>query len=138
MFVKDATTGFVRGSHQQKSSGYFLVLLKPDYRVGTEAYNETKGDLRALIRHCTMKQMGHYMMGKVRIANETFTMTGTYGNSGLPKRIDPEIWENAVPLPEELYEAWKTGGGHNSAGSEAEAMHEWANQNFDELHNAGT
>lgn len=137
MFVRDTKRGYTKDG-AQKASGWFLLLLKPDYEVGTEAYEETKEDLRGVIRKCHMEQMGHYMMGEVRIAGDTHTVTGTYGNNGLPKSIDPEIWENAVPLPDELYDKWATGGGWNSAGSEAEAMQEWAEENFDQLHEAGT
>ena len=137
MFVQDVNSRMERDG-TQKTSGWFLMLLKPDYEIGTEAYEEAKGDLRAVIRKCHMEQMGHYMMGKVRIAGDSHTVTGTYGNNGLPKSIDPEIWKNAVPLPDELYEAWASGGGWNSAGSEAEAMQQWADENFEDLHGAGT
>jgi hypothetical protein len=37
---------------------------------------------------------------------------------------------DAKRLPDELYRAWANGDGWNSAGSEAEAMIEWANKEF--------
>jgi hypothetical protein len=56
-------------------------------------------------------------------------MSGCYGNDGLPMTIE-KIPKDAKEVPQELVEAWNTGGGWNSCGSEAPAMAEWAKETF--------
>jgi hypothetical protein len=86
--------------------------------------------IRALVRHVSMSQCGHFMMGNARVHGERLTLSGSYGGDGLPDSVSANVYDVAVPLPEELYVAWKNGGGWNGAGSEAKAMREWALANL--------
>jgi len=65
------------------------------------------------------------MMGRVRILGKSYTVSGAYGNDGLSMTVDI-IPPDAKKLPDELRAAWNTGGGWNSAGSEAPLLVEWA------------
>jgi len=121
---------------QQRSRGRFLILLD----------NGGK-ELRAIVRTVALRQLGHWMMGYARVYGESLTVSGTYGSDGLPKHIDTlrfpngeyfhhqwrkpsdewidRVWQSATPVPQELYDMWATGGGHNSAGSEGPSMRQW-------------
>lgn len=70
------------------------------------------------------------MMGRVNIGGKWHTVSGTYGDDGLPMTVDTATFECGTPVPEELYEAWSKGGGWNSCGNEAAAMREWALKTF--------
>ena len=125
MFIK-MNKRWCNRAGQQRSSGYFLLL----------ASGSNQKDVRALVRYCRMSQCGHFMMGTIRAFTHEITVSGTYGSDGLPymaHRLPETVWSRMVRLPEELVEAFWSGGGHNSSGSEAKAMHEWANKNFNKL-----
>jgi len=89
--------------------------------------------LRALVRSVTLRQLGHFMMGTVRIGAERYSISGAYGGDGLGISVSPEIYAQALPVPDELVAAWNHGGGHNDAGSEALAMRDWARANLPAL-----
>jgi hypothetical protein len=76
-----------------------------------------------------MQQLGHFMMGRANVNGRWLTVSGSYGNDGLPMTID-KLPQDAKPLPRELYEAWNKGEGWNGAGNEALAMRNWANATF--------
>ena len=82
--------------------------------------------LRALVRYARLKQLGHFMMGTARVGQHSLTLSGSYGNDGLPMSVPDDVYEAGVELPQHLYDAWNKGGGWNGAGSEATAMREWA------------
>jgi len=86
--------------------------------------------LRGIVRYVRMKQLGHFMMGTARVGKTRLSLSGSYGSDGLPLSVPDEVYELGAPLPENLYQAWKHGGGWNSAGSEAGAMRAWALQNL--------
>lgn len=99
--------------------GRFLILLDtPEDKT-----------IYAIVRTVALRQCGHWMMGSARIQGTTYTVSGAYGNDGLPMRINT-LPPDAKRLPDELYRVWANGDGWNSAGSEAEAMIEWANKGF--------
>lgn len=113
---------------EQHARGSFLII----FSIARE--------LRACVRHVNMSQCGQWMMGQAKIApGTTITLSGTYGDDGLP--CDPEkigeLWEAMLPLPNDLTEAFWKGGGHNCAGSEGPAVHEWAKANLQALRKAG-
>ena len=120
--IDDSHTAYDRSGQQRHTQGAFLLLLSPEEGTGFDL-----DEMRACVRQVALEQMGHYMMGKARIGGESFTVSGAYGNNGLTLDVPREIWEEyGTPVPEHLREAWKDGGGHNSAGSEGEALREWA------------
>lgn len=125
MFLKSIRWYTKDGS--QRASGSFLALFSP-----SEGTQETRRELRGLVRHVVLHQCGHFMMGSIRVSLEpraeplTISLSGAYGHDGLPLAPPVELWERLHPLPAHLVEAYWAGGGHNSAGSEAGAVHEWA------------
>jgi hypothetical protein len=69
-------------------------------------------------------------MGTAKIQGQSITISGAYGNDGLPKTVNEEIYNAATPVPRELYDLWSDGGGWNSCGSEMYAMQKWALENL--------
>lgn len=144
MFVKTTKSGYTKDG-SQFAQGYFLILLA---RYGDERPTE----YRALVRFTRMSQLGHFMMGSCQVGKHSLILSGSYGSDGLPinlpstddrmakwgytkeeeiKKAD-DIWNQAIPVPNELIQQWKNGGGWNSSGSEAKAMRQWALENFKE------
>lgn len=109
-----------------KGSGY------TGYTGQAYRYVHTK-EIRAIVRKVSMHQCGHFMMGSARIGGKTISLSGSYGGDGLTVTVDQDIFDRAIPLPAELYEAWSKGGGWNSAGNEAPDMRTWALANLKAL-----
>lgn len=125
----DDSYTYHQNGQQRHSQGSFLLLVTPEEEMGVSA-----DTMRACVRQVALEQFGHHMMGTARIGGESFTVDGTYGNKGLPIDVPREIWEQyCEPVPEDLYEQWKHGGGHNSAGDEAKDLRQWALNNLDAL-----
>ena len=106
----------------------FLILIQhKDKPLGPDNF-------RAIVRKVALHQFGHFMMGTARIKGHSITLSGSYGSDGLPHTTDiDEVYNAAIPVPKELYDAWSEGGGHNSCGTEACAMRDWALKNIKEL-----
>ena len=86
--------------------------------------------IRAIVRHTSMRQLGHFMMGFARVLGHRITLSGSYGADGLVCTVPDAVYDAGVELPGELREAWNTGNGWNSAGSEAPAIRKWALANL--------
>lgn len=125
MFLELKYSGYNRYA-QQVASGRFLLFMQPEL----PRLEGCKKPIRCLVRHCSMRQLGQFMMGKLRVKGRTISVSGCYGNDGLPTSVAPEIYELGVELPQELYDAWNKGGGWNGAGSEAKVVREWALKTF--------
>lgn len=135
MFVKDAQRGYSR-TGQQIAAGWFLILFQRDWEPG---YEPQPLDLRACVRYAHLSQLGHFMMGAVTVGAHRVTLSGSYGNDGLPCTCPTaDLWDRLHPLPADLQTAYWSGGGHNSAGSEAPALRAWALAHFKDLHAAGS
>ena len=106
----------------------FLILIQPP---GFEGCSKP---IKALVRKVALRQCGHWMMGTARIYGESVSMSGSYGADGLIRSVSQAVYDRAtVRLPGPLREMWDTGGGWNTAGSEAPSMRRWALDNLDEL-----
>ena len=111
---------------QHIGRGRFLILIAK--------WNEDKTfEMRGVVRHVALSQFGHWMMGVARMYGHSVTVSGSYGADGLtkdlerlPETIRERVWDEGVPLPDDLRAARNIGGGWNSAGSEAPLMREWA------------
>lgn len=114
MFIANAKGGYCR-SGQQWASGKFLLLCQCD----------GEKEIRGLVRHASLHQLGNFMMGQLRAFGYRITLSGAYGSDGLPRDVPREVWQRAIPLPPDLYEAWNNGGGWNGPGREAAAMRAW-------------
>ena len=118
MYIDEART-YYAGSEQRAMRSRFLLLLQ---RTGGP-YDAAS--TFAVVRKVALRQFGHYMMGRANLNGKWYTVSGPYGNDGLPMDVE-RLPADAKPLPPALFEAWNKGGGWNSAGSEAPAMREWA------------
>jgi hypothetical protein len=108
--------------------GPFLILFD----------NGATKDLRALVRRVRLSQCGHFMMGRVEVAGFKIGLSGGYGGDGLSigvfDMLDnaprwPGLWEKLHPVPQDLREAYRVGGGWNAPGAEALEFHAWATKN---------
>lgn len=130
MFVRNAAGGY-RGTNQV-AWGWFLLLFQHPHS------DIPRAQLRACIRYVHLSQCGHFMMGSARVGPHTIVVSGPYGSDGLPCTTPPDLWERLHPVPDDLQDAYWSGGGHNSAGSEAPKLRAWANDHFSVLHMAGS
>ena len=122
MYLRPAFT-YYHGTEQRAARGRFLILLSlKNQPIGP---NNTF----AVVRTVALSQLGHFMCGRANINGRWVYVEGTYGNNGLTRDVDV-LPKDAQPLPRALYDAWNKGGGHNGAGSEANALKTWALATF--------
>lgn len=127
MYIEQSRGVYSQTGNQEIRRANFLILLQP------KEWERRGEPIKAIVRQVALKQFGHWMMGYARAYGQTLTLSGSYGSDGLPVS-NSEVYDRAtVVLPDELVEAWNTGGGWNGAGSEAEAMRQWALDNLKEL-----
>lgn len=133
MFLKDAT--FKSGSDrndQAWAKGNFLVLMHEE-KIEERGLVALGTPVRALVRPAKLRQFGHFMMGTMRVGHYEIGLSGSYGGDGLTINVPPAVYRHGLEVPADLMERWNTGGGHNSAGSEAEPFRMWAAQHLGEL-----
>lgn len=121
MYITQDGYTYYDGSGQRHTRAPFLLLVQPKDEPAGKTNN-----LRGIVRKVALRQLGCWMMGVARVRGESITVSGAYGGDGLPCSVSRNVYDAGVPLPDALYEAWAHGGGWNSAGSEAQAMREWA------------
>ena len=127
MFLNVKRQGYNR-NEEAVCHGDFLVIFNL----------ESGGELRAVVRHARMRQLGHWMMAGVKVGDQNITLSGAYGGDGLPveNRLKTEaLWNRLHVVPAELQEAFWHGGGHNTSGKEGPAMQAWAQENLSLLKN---
>lgn len=129
MYIERAARYYTAAGEQRVSRARFLILCTPNRPGPIDPITET----RAIVRKVAMQQLGHWMMGTARAAGRSLTLSGSYGADGLTKTVPPEVYAIAHPVPPELMQQWATGGGWNSAGSEADAFRAWARENLTQL-----
>jgi len=116
MFVSMKRRGYTRDGAQY-AQGYFLMLM--------QCKEDRDLPVRGMVRYARMSQLGHFMMANVKVAGHTLVLSGTYGSDALLMDVPREVYEQGEELPQELYQAWATGEGHNGPGHEEEAMRLW-------------
>lgn len=142
MYIRPTRTWYDNnGQHADRQ--WFLILVQPGRLVHSTIDNYDYHEAikidgsyprpRAIVRKVALEQLGNFMMGYAKAFGHKITISGTYGADGLPRTVAQEVYDRAIPLPDELYDAWNNGGGWNSAGTEAPAMRRWALDNFDRL-----
>lgn len=122
-YIKSSHT-YYRGTEQCARRAPFLLLLQPREHEGAARDNTF-----TVVRKVALRQLGHWMMGRVNFGGKWRGVSGAYGNDGLPMTVEA-LPKDAVRLPGELYDAWNKGGGWNSCGGEASAMRQWARETF--------
>lgn len=137
MFLQ-CKSGYDKDGQQRASGPFLIVAQKPG--------KDSKPELRAVVRHVAMRQLGHFMVASVKLGGFNLVLSGTYGSDGLPVNfgqhfIDHEpatfteeqantLFDVMVPLPAELQAAFWQGGGHNTGGNEMEPLRQWAKANL--------
>ena len=120
----ESTTRYYKGSEQCIRAARFLCLVQSkDRSCGRENF-------RACVSRVALQQCGHWMMGRARVGKNWYTVSGSYGGDGLTMDVSEADFLLCKEVPDELYEAWAHGGGHNECGSEASLMRNWAVKNF--------
>lgn len=124
MFLSGLSKRYYMRDGSQRARGFFLVLMcLPDLI-------SKKDEVRGLVRSVELHQCGHFMMGTLRLNIKgtiyKVPLSGAYGADGLIREVCQQVFDIGTPLPVELREKWNKGGGHNSAGSEAPDMDDWA------------
>lgn len=103
----------------------FLILASTDKAKDPSGHEA----LFACVRQVALQQCGHFMMGRARIGNQSLTISGAYGNDGLPCDYD-DLTERArsffTPVPQLLADLYWSDGDHNSAGAEFQSLRHWA------------
>ena len=128
MYLKNDGQSGYRGGNQVRTRGLFLMFIQPPGSEGCSA------PIKCVVRKVALQQLGHWMMGRANIRGQWFTVSGSYGGDGLPMDVPQAVYDSlTVTLPDDLYQAWNKGGGHNSCGSEATAVRLWALAHLAEL-----
>jgi len=85
--------------------------------------------LYAFVGRVTLKQLGQFMMGNIRIGNTWLTVSGTYGSDGNSmdyEKVPVKYRHHLVEVPPAIADQfWAGEGGWNSAGSEGPVMHKY-------------
>ncbi len=117
----------------------YLSLIEKGQGFGEVFYHPPFTEMRCFVRHVILRQMGHFMVGDMKLGSQQIYVEGTYGGNGLPKTLPREVWQAGLILPNDLCELWATAkGGHNSAGSEGLLIRRWARDNINALRRAGS
>ena len=165
-------TGYVGA--EQRAGGLFLIAfggcggrmdgeLADDYKIPDGNGVRILGHIWCCVRSVRMRQCGHWMMGHVDLAGFHFSLSGGFGNDGMPHnwkemiQTGPKSEENPggkwdhrqlkpdevkllkddylLMMPEELSTRyWRSDDGHNSVPpSVAGDIRKWAEQNLKEL-----
>ena len=148
MFLSNSHRGYTR-DRQQRASGRFLILFSHNHYKWAECFPNTPfaGQGRTLYAHAcyvAMEQLGQFMVGESKTLQvskaygdrpgpNNLILSGTYGGDGLTcdyEDLTPESRAKLVVVPTDLAEKFWNGGGWNSAGAEAQDMHDWAVETF--------
>lgn len=93
-------------------------------------YPNGKPMLWAIVRSCSLRQLGHFMMGRIRIGGRTLSVSGPCGADGLPKdyqEVPIRMRAQLVPVPEDIAAVYWADNGHNDIGGDAYArLKSWA------------
>lgn len=125
----DGFSGYDRNGEQIRQRGLFLVFCQPPFVCG-----QPTPPIKCAVRKVALQQFGAWMMGRIAIYGERYTVSGAYGHDGLPMTVSQAVYDRlAVTLSSDLHEAWNKGGGWNSAGLEATDIRQWALDNLASL-----
>jgi hypothetical protein len=138
MFIKRSQSGYNQNGEQFARGSFLLLFSHNPYMWEEQNKRSMPKDLErklyACVRHVSLRQFGNFMMGTVRIAGQSVTVSGCYGGNGLPKdyeKLTPVGRTKLVEVPAELAEIfWRSDDRHNSAGSEGPLMRDWARNTF--------
>jgi len=129
MFISNAKRSYhARG---QGIKGKYLCIFYEDVPWGSPNHMRNP---RAVIRSTTLSQLGHFMMGTIVVGSYRISVSGECGSDGLWKTVPSAVYQQGLPLPDDLVALCNKDTTHNGLGSEQrEALREWAWANLDAL-----
>lgn len=130
MFIR--ATGGYTASGQQHSTGMYLFLTMPARYVSQAPFLEQ----RAFLRRVTLKQLGHFMMGEIKLSGVKLTVSGPCGSDGLPATVPEYVFSHGYPVPERLTKMWAESSDDKPTNWQSEMRH-WANANETEIRRRG-
>lgn len=140
MFFNGSTT-YYDSSGQRAGRAKYLILANDwstyicedaECSMSYQTHSHTRiGKLYACVRKVAMRQCGQFMMGSARVGDSTIILSGPYGSDGLPEDYDKLSASSRARftlVPDAIADLYwhPEHSGHNSAGSEARAMVEYA------------
>ena len=96
-------------------------------------YPNGKPKLWATVRSVALQQCGHFMMGCARIGGASISISGSCGSDGLPRdyqEVPKAYRDRLVEVPEAVAAVYWSDNGHNTIGSAAPTMRDWALEAF--------
>lgn len=153
MFIGNANGGYTRDGAQWGRGSYLLLFSgsgvsiidangppETRERVHCPDHGRDYPALYACVRVVALSQLGHWMMGRARVADSKVSVSGPYGHDGLPGDLD-KLTHRArallVRVPDAETLAYWHGGGHNSTGTEAPTLRQWARAHYKQLTRRG-
>ena len=143
---------FINGRHWTTSSGQhatgsFLLVFQRGWELGREPQPR---ELRCLVRHVRMNQLGQFMMGEVRLKlpgesdKIRIGLSGPLGSDELPitvpkleqapTEVPSRLWELLTSMPEELSDLfWRSNREDGSLQKAFKKMRLWAIANVSQL-----
>lgn len=76
--------------------------------------------LYAYIGRVAMRQVGHFMMGRLRIGNQWLTVSGQCGSDSLPLTVEkvlPKYRSKLIAIPQDIADVYWASDGHNELNS---------------------
>jgi len=76
--------------------------------------------LYAYIGRVAMRQVGHFMLGRLRIGNQWLTVSGQCGSDSLPLNVEkvlPKYRSKLIGIPQDIADVYWAGDGHNQLNS---------------------
>lgn len=130
MFISKSHGGYYRGTEQHSGRGRYLALWSGDAKDPQTG----KPRLYATVRSCALHQLGHWMMGTIRVAGQSVTVSGPCGSDGLPmdlSKLTPTAQAKLIEVPADVAAVYWADNGHNDIGQPAEdVLRQWARQTF--------
>lgn len=139
MFLKTSRSGYDQNGEQFVRGSFLILFSHNNFKWGEETgrpWSEcpyTGHELYACVRHVSLRQFGHWMMGTARIAGQSLTLSGSYGSDGLPcdyEKLSEAARAKLIRVPEDIEAIYWKGDGWNSSGSEGPDLRRWAKQQF--------
>lgn len=97
-------------------------------------YPNGKPKIWAIVRSVALHQCGHFMMGRARIQGTRLSISGSCGADGLPtdlQAVPARYRDQLVLVPEDVAAVYWKDDGHNTIGSAAPTMRDWAMRAFE-------
>jgi hypothetical protein len=125
MFISGGQVVMADDGWQFTKPGIFLILMRPKG-------SSHDAPLKAIVTDICLENMGHHMMGMLKVDGCEMTIDGDFGNKGLEMIVPPSIFQKfGIGLPPRI--RGLVGMGHNSAGGARGRIKRWALKNSNKM-----